>query len=124
MCKKEYYQYLNEIWSECKTAAAENKELAKVFFDKAASPEYYWKQNTKEGGGGQTSNNNQPMIKVILSSSEIIDLKNDEEARDNLKSEHFRYDKKKYVWEREMKQSSWDFLKAKYPFKDLKATIK
>jgi len=54
MCETEYYQYLNKIWSECLTAAAEDKKLATVFFDKAASPEYYWKQNT-----GQTTNERQ-----------------------------------------------------------------
>jgi hypothetical protein len=45
MIEKEYYQYLNQIWSECLTAAANDKEQAGEFFDKAASPYHYWKES-------------------------------------------------------------------------------
>ena len=42
--EKEYYQYLNQVWAESLTAAANDKEQARVFFDKAASPYHYWKE--------------------------------------------------------------------------------
>lgn len=89
MCKKEYYQYLNEIWSECKTAAAENKELAKVFFDKAASPEYYWKQNMGQGGGGSTGGrqpNNNPATEKQKKAVYAISKKKDMDLPGNYDS--------------------------------------
>lgn len=43
--EKEYYQYQNQVWQECLIAANNDKELAKIFYDKAASPYHYWKES-------------------------------------------------------------------------------
>jgi len=93
MCEKEYYQYLNEVWNECFIAAGADREKTKVFFDKAASPEYYWKQNTRQGGGGSTDNygrerqpNNNPATEKQKKAVYAISKKNDMELPGNYDS--------------------------------------
>ena len=61
--EKEYYQYLNQIKTECDLAAAGDKTVALAMFDKAASPYHYWKE-------AQLLGNGQPVKKELLTENQ------------------------------------------------------
>jgi len=68
MIEKEYYQYQNQVWQECLIAAGNDKELAKIFYDKAASPYHYWREN-------QLLANGQPTKKELLTEKQAGTIK-------------------------------------------------
>jgi len=80
--EKEYYQYLNGVWQESLAHAANDKELAKIFFEKAASPYHYWKE-------AQLLANGQPVKKELLTEKQASTIHNfldkHPELRDELK---------------------------------------
>ena len=66
--EKEYYQYLNQVKTECDLASAGDKTVAMAMFDKAASPYHYWKE-------AQLLANGQPVKKELLTEKQAGTIK-------------------------------------------------
>jgi hypothetical protein len=114
--EKEYYQYLNQVWSECLIAANNNKDTSVVFFDKAASPYHYWKEAnlfTEQKKQG-------PMVTVTLTDGEAKTI----DHKDQIKKEAFRWNKDNYCWQRTLLEKDWETLGKTEPFNKLHADIK
>lgn len=114
--EKEYYQYLNQVWTESLTAAANDKERAKTFFDKAASPYHYWKEanlfNEQKKQG--------PMVTVTLTDGENKTI----DHKDQIKKEAFKWNKENYSWQRTLLEKDWETLSKTAPFNTLHTEIK
>jgi len=74
----------------------------------------------KRYGASQSANE---MIGVILSGNFKIDLEKNEEALKILKNVNFKMDPASKTWQRRMRQSSWGYLKVRWPFAELDTKV-
>lgn len=116
-----YYEYLKATWAECMEAACNNTELAHWFFEKSASPYYYWLQNQamdqhQQSNAGQPS---EPWLRVILSDGSWKTI----DHREDIKHAGFRWDTTSKSWTRTMIASEWNNMAMKPPFCYLTADL-
>jgi len=79
-------------------------------------------QNRRFGNKSNKANDND-LLAVCLSNSDKIDLKANVDAMMVLKSERFKINLNSNTWHRTLRRKSWEFIKGKWPFNELRADV-